>query len=155
MLFDTLIEAKAGKHIESQRVLFQEVIRLSPAQSQILEELKDEMESLGFEIGFLGDNSWTVNSSPANLKGINIKDMILDVIDSVNTGGHSISKRVAEHIALSSARAAAVQYGQHLTQEEMDSLVASLFRSKEPGYTPDGKKTMYTLTFEEINKMFS
>lgn len=155
VLFDTLIEAKAGKHIESQRVLFQEVIRLSPAQSQILEELKDEMESLGFEIGFLGDNSWTVNSSPANLKGINIKDMILDVIDSVNTGGHSISKRVAEHIALSSARAAAVQYGQHLTQEEMDSLVASLFRSKEPGYTPDGKKTMYTLTFEEINKMFS
>lgn len=155
VLYEALMEAKAGKPVESQKVMFQEVIHLSSSQNLILEDLKDEMERMGFELSFLGDSSWAVNSVPASIKGIDIKDMILDVVDSVLTGGSNISQKVAEHIALSSARTAAIQYGQKLTQNDMDSLVSSLFRTNEPKYTPDGKKILCTLTFDDISKMFS
>lgn len=37
----------------------------------------------------------------------------------------------------------------------MEALVADLFRSKEANYTPDGKKIICTVTFDDINKMFS
>lgn len=57
---------------------------------------------MGFEISFLGDCSWAVNAFPACLKNPDVKEMILDVADSAINGGVSLSKRISEHIALSS-----------------------------------------------------
>lgn len=155
VLFDSLIEAEATKKVESQKVLFQEVINLSTAQNLILDGLKPEMEKMGFELSFLGDCSWSVNAIPACLKNLNVKEMILDVVDSAVSGGQSLDKRIADSIALSSARAAAIGYGTRLTAEAMDRLVADLFRSKEANYTPDGKKIICSISYDDINKMFS
>lgn len=155
VLFDSLIEAEISKKVESQKVLFQEVIDLSTAQNLILDELKPEMEKMGFELSFLGDCSWAVNAIPACLKNLNVKEMILDVVDSAVSGGQSLNKRIAETIALSSARAAAISYGTRLTSDAMDRLIADLFRSKEANYTPDGKKIICSISYDDINKMFS
>ncbi len=155
VLFDKLIATAATSAVESQKVMFQEVIKLSTAQNLILDELKGEMEKMGFELSFLGDCSWAVNAVPACLDNVDVKELILDVVDSAVNGGLSVTKRVSERIALSSARAAAIGYGRKLTGSETDSLLASLFKSKEASFTPDGKKIITTLTFDEINKMFS
>ncbi len=155
VLFDKLIASTDTNAIESQKVLFQEVIKLSTAQNLILDELKPEMEKMGFELSFLGDCSWAVNAVPACLDNVDVKELILDVVDSAVNGGLTVTKRVSERIALSSARAAAIGYGRKLTASETDSLLASLFKSKEASLTPDGKKIITTLTFDEINKMFS
>lgn len=155
VLFDSLIDAEISKKVESQKVLFQEVINLSTAQNLILDELKPEMEKMGFELSFLGDCSWAVNAIPACLKNLNVKEMILDVVDSAVSGGQSLNKRIAETIALSSARAAAISYGTRLTSDAMDRLIADLFRSKEANYTPDGKKIICSISYDDINKMFS
>ena len=155
VLFDKLIATAETSAVESQKVMFQEVINLSTAQNLILDELKAEMEKMGFELSFLGDCSWAVNAVPACLDNVNVKELILDVVDSAVNGGLSVTKRVSERIALSSARAAAIGYGRKLTGSETDTLLASLFKSKEASFTPDGKKIITTLTFDEINKMFS
>ena len=155
VLFDKLIATKLTEKIESQRVIFQEVIELSSAQNLILEELQPEMEKMGFELSFLGNNSWTLNSIPAVLLKVNTREFILDVVDTVINGGSDISSKMAEHIALSSAKAAAIKYGQTLSQNEMDNLVANLFSSKEPKYTPDRKLVISTMSYDEIAKMFS
>lgn len=155
VLFDKLIATAETSAVESQKVMFQEVINLSTAQNLILDELKAEMEKMGFELSFLGDCSWAVNAVPACLDNVDVKELILDVVDSAVNGGLSVTKRVSERIALSSARAAAIGYGRKLTGSETDSLLASLFKSKEASFTPDGKKIITTLTFDEINKMFS
>ncbi len=155
VLFDKLIVTAETSAVESQKVMFQEVIKLSTAQNLILDELKPEMEKMGFELSFLGDCSWVVNAIPTCLDNVDVKELILDVVDSAVNGGLSVAKRVTERIALSSARAAAIGYGRKLTGSETDSLLASLFKSKEASFTPDGKKIITTLTFDEINKMFS
>lgn len=155
VLFDKLIATAETSAVESQKVMFQEVIKLSTAQNLILDELKAEMEKMGFELSFLGDCSWAVNAVPACLDNVDVKELILDVVDSAVNGGLSVTKQVSERIALSSARAAAIGYGRKLTGSETDSLLASLFKSKEASFTPDGKKIITTLTFDEINKMFS
>lgn len=154
VLFDKMIATKLTEKIESQRVIFQEVIELSSAQNLILEELQPEMEKMGFELSFLGNNSWTLNSIPAVLLKVNTREFILDVVDTVINGGADISSKMAEHIALSSAKAAAIKYGQTLSQNEMDNLVASLFSSKEPKYTPDRKLVINMMSYDDIAKMF-
>lgn len=155
VLFERLMEAKQAHQIESQRVLFPEVITLSAPQNLILEDLKDEMENMGFELSFLGDNSWSVCSTPAILRGINAKELLLDVVDTATEGANDIASRITEHVALSSAKAAAIGYGRKLKQEEIEALVADLFRCKEPNFTPDGYKTMVIISGDELQKMFS
>ncbi len=155
VLFERLMEAKQAHQIESQRVLFPEVITLSTPQNLILEDLKDEMENMGFELSFLGDNSWSVCSTPAILRGINAKELLRDVVDTATEGANDIASRITEHVALSSAKAAAIGYGRKLKQEEIEALVADLFRCKEPNFTPDGYKTMVIISGDELQKMFS
>lgn len=155
VLFERLMEAKQAHQIESQRVLFPEVITLSAPQNLILEDLKDEMENMGFELSFLGDNSWSVCSTPAILRGINAKELLLDVVDTATEGANDIASRITEHVALSSAKAAAIGYGRKLKQEEIEALVADLFRCKEPNFTPNGYKTMVIISGDELQKMFS
>ena len=155
VLFERLMEAKQAHQIEWQRVLFPEVITLSAPQNLILEDLKDEMENMGFELSFLGDNSWSVCSTPAILRGINAKELLLDVVDTATEGANDIASRITEHVALSSAKAAAISYGRKLKQEEIEALVADLFRCKEPNFTPDGYKTMVIISGDELQKMFS
>lgn len=154
ILFDKLMDATTVGIVESQRVLFPEVLQLSPAQDPIVEELSETLESMGFDISFLGNSSWAINSVPAILNGFNAKEFISDIIDSAITGGKELPQKIKEHIALSSAKAAAIQHGKILTNEEMATLASDLFSSKEQKYTPDGKIIISTISNEEIAKLF-
>ena len=155
ILFDKLLNNKKNNTVESQRVLFPEIINLTSSQNLILEDLQQEMEQMGFELSFLGDNSWAVNSVPSSLKGLDTKDLINEVIEAVVAGGHTISTKISEHIALSSAKTAAIQYGQTLTTDDMATLVCDLLKLKESNYTPDKKPIIKTISYEDILKMFS
>lgn len=155
VLYDRLIASLSTFHIESQRLVFPEIIRLTGSQNVILEALQPQMERMGFDMAFIGDNSWSVNSIPAELKKLDTTAMIEDIIESSVTEGNPLEQKILEQIALSSAKSAAIRYGQILNQSEMDTLVADLFSSREPKYTPDGKLIIHTLAYDEISKMFN
>ena len=130
ILFDRLMSGQTGNS-ESQRVLFPDIVELTPAQTVIFNELQPQLEECGFDVSFLGSGSWTVNSFPAALKGMNIKEFIHSVVDSVETGGKDVGTRIREIICLSSARAAAVSSGQRLSQTEMTDITSKLFSCAE------------------------
>lgn len=154
VLYEKLIDSKAGQIVESQKILFPEVMNLTSSQTLILEELQEEMEALGFEISFLGDNSWAINAIPLCLKELDIKEFLNELIDSVNNGGNSLSNKLTEIIATTSAESAAIRYGKSLNEEEMKVLVSDLYKTKSPKYTPNGKVVIKVLSIDEINKMF-
>lgn len=154
ILFDKMIDAATIGIVESQRVLFPEILQLTTAQNPILEELSNSLENMGFDISFLGNSSWAINSVPAVLKDLNVKEFISDIIESSIVGGKELPQKIKEHIALSSAKAAAIQYGKILTNEEMATIASDLFSSKEQKYTPDGKIIISTISNDEIAKYF-
>lgn len=154
ILFDKMIDAATIGIVESQRVLFPEILQLTTAQNPILEELSNSLENMGFDISFLGNSSWAINSVPAVLKDLNVKEFISDIIESSIVGGKELPQKIKEHIALSSAKAAAIQYGKILTNEEMATIASDLFISKEQKYTPDGKIIISTISNDEIAKYF-
>ena len=154
ILFDRYIGRIHTGSMSSQAILFPEVLHLSAAQSVALQELLPEMETMGFGISPLGGNDWAVNAVPAGLDGIDASAMVQQMIESVDTGGKTVKKRILEHLALSVARAAAIPSGRALTQDEMDILMADLLRLPEPNYTPDGKIIITVIPIEQISKMF-
>ena len=153
ILFDRLMSGQTGNS-ESQRVLFPDIVELTPAQTVIFNELQPQLEECGFDVSFLGYGSWTVNSFPAALKGMNIKEFIHSVVDSVETGGKDVGTRIREIICLSSARAAAVSSSQRLSQTEMTDITSKLFSCAEQRYTPDGKTIIHSISKDDLAKLF-
>ena len=138
----------------SQRVMFPDVLHLSQSQHMVLEEIMGELESVGFDVACLGGTDWSITGTPVGVENVDVKDLLMQVIESVTEGGKSWSSRINEHIALVVAEKAAVPYGRQLSQEEMDKLLSDLLQLDTPNYTPDGKVVMSIMTMEQITKMF-
>ena len=68
--------------------------------------------------------------------------------------GSDVKEEVQTILALTLARAAAIVYGQVLSNDEMSNLVDSLFACATPNYTPDGRTVLSTIKEEDIEKLF-
>jgi len=66
--------------------------------------------------------------------------------------GKSVAKQ--QIIAKSMARSAAVKRGKPLKKEEMESIYQKLFACKMPEISPNGKPTLFVLSFDELLKKF-
>ena len=154
VLYEQYMKQIDGKNITSQSVLFPDVLHLTSSQSLILRELLPEMEKIGFSLSALSGDDWSVNAVPYGMNNVNIKDILLDVIEAFTKGGDSISTKVYSHLALCVAQASALPYGKELSADEMDELLAGLLRLSTPNYTPDGKNIFSILSNEQIEKMF-
>ena len=139
----------------TQRVLFPEVITLTPAQTLIMEEYLSALEAMGFTLSRLGDDEWSVVSVPSGMEGVNVKAMLLQLLETHGEGAKLVEDQLREHIAMSIAQAAAIPYGRQLNQSEMDVLVGDLLRLPQPNYTPDGKLIIAMIDTEHINRLFS
>ena len=154
VLYDNYMMQMSGENVISQRILFPEIINLSPAQNALMLELEPDMSKLGFCLSELSAMDWAINGITPGLSGVNIKDLILQILDSVESGGASLQNMVYQHIALKVAQAGAFAYGRSLNDDEMEALVTDLFSRKEPNFTPDGKRTYNVFTFSQIAKLF-
>lgn len=145
----------------SQRLLFPETMQLSPSDSVTMEQILPELSSLGFDLSPLGGGTFAVNGIPAGLEGVEsialIRQILVDVADhDAMTGAASqaIDLTVSQSLHLSLARAAAIPYGQVLSNEEMENIVNSLFSCSNVNYTPDGKPILVILPQTDIDGLF-
>lgn len=153
ILFDRYLELAGMQAFMSQRVMFPEVIDLSASDSVVLEEINDELATLGFDMAFLGDNAWSVNAMPSVLGNANPRTVIEQLIATASETGDTLGNDMRSRIALSMARSAAVRPGQTLTSSEIDHLLSDLFKLAAPGYTPDGKRVLAALTVDDLSAL--
>jgi len=154
ILFDQFIkEIKLKKGI-SQRTLFPEIIELSPSESAMIPYLVDDLEAVGFDLSFLGNNSYAINGIPSEIVNADAVQLIHNIINKSIETGCDVKEEVQECLALSMANAAAIPYGQTLTGDEMLKIVNQLFASSVHKHTPDGKTIISLLEDDSIDRMF-
>ena len=161
ILFERYASASAEGGASSQRLLFPETIQLSPSNTIIMEQILSELYGLGFDLSPLGGGTFAVNGIPASLEGIEpitlIQQIIADVAEHDVMGGaatQAVDLSVLQSLHLSLARAAAIPYGQVLSNEEMENIVNSLFTCSNVNYTPDGKPILVILPQAQIEGLF-
>jgi len=137
-------------HGDSQQVLFPETITLTPTQQIMLEEMLPDVKILGFDLSYLGDNVWAINAVPASVGKLNPVDTLQKMIECVAEGTAEASDDLHRRVALSMAKAAAIQPGQILSEAEAEALLSDFFSLADPAYTPDGLPTFFTLDTSEI-----
>ena len=154
ILYDNYIAQRNGENIISQRVIFPEIINLTPAQNALMLEIEPDMAKIGFCLSELSANDWSINSVPPGLGTAKAVEVIMQLLESIEAGGAALQNKVYEHIALSVARSGAFSYGRTLTDDEMNALIVDLMSRQEPVYTPDGKKIIAVLNYNQISKLF-
>ena len=153
VLYEDYLRSATQGNLASQRLIFPEVLRLSPAQNAIMETLASEATHLGFDLTPTGDNTWSINASPAALADLNPRDMMLMMVEDATESGCVPGDNLRERIAIAMAENASVKPGQALSRDEMDRITGELMKLASPGYTPDGQRTFIILSLEEITRM--
>ena len=154
ILYDKYMD-QIQKHVGlSQRMLFPDMIHFSPSEVPVLEEIMDDLTSLGFELSPLGGGTYSINGVPADIEGLNPEQLITNIVHSAIEKGCKVKEEVQSMIALSMARASAIVAGQVLSNDEMNALVDGLFSAPSPNYTPDGKTVLALMNDDDIEKMF-
>ena len=137
-----------------QRILFPEIIQLSPTQTEILSAIESELSAVGFEISNLGGGSFSVTGVPEGSEGLNYQELLHKFIDIATETGTTDTTLFKKQMAQTLAESAAIPYGQALTAEEMEYLTQELFKLTEANYTPAGKPTLTCIANDEIEKRF-
>ena len=154
ILYDKYME-QIQKHVGlSQRMLFPDMIHFSPSEVPVLEEIMEDLSSLGFELSPLGGGTYSINGVPADIEGLNPETLITNIVHSAIEKGCKVKEEVQSMIALSMARASAIVAGQVLSNDEMNALVDGLFSVSAPNYTPDGKTVLAMMNDDDIEKLF-
>ena len=160
-------EPSAKFKVQSQKLLFPESVRFSPAECVILQQILPSLTAIGFDLSDLGGNTFAINGIPAGLEGIDpvslLQQIVTDAqdhsfcddsasdISSINNKLSTINK----NIALSLAQSVAVPYGQVLSNDEMEQLVNELFACSNVNYTPNGKPILSILPQTDIEHLFA
>lgn len=154
VLFDRYMVQVSQKQGISQGVLFPEILQLPASEAALLDGIMPELFAIGFDLSNLGGGSYAINGVPSGVEGLNPVELVRNMVHTAMEKGNDVKEEIQHILALTLARAAAIVYGQVLSNEEMVNLVDSLFACSAPNYTPDGKVVLTTIKEDELEKPF-
>ncbi len=153
ILYEQYLRSIEQQKMVSQQLLFPELIDLSVEDALTMEEIKDDLAFVGFDIDLFGKNTYRINGIPANIEVSQCAAIIEEMIaDSRNLTKDKSA--VHKQIALSLARATAMPYGKVLSKDEISQLVDQLFACQNHNYSPSGDPVIVILPEEEISGKF-
>lgn len=155
VLYERIMNCIADGPIATQRMIFPETVALSAGQDLVLTSICDSLARLGFDISPLGDCTWAVNGMPSALSSASPRETIIDIIEKVSQTGELPDIELFRTIASSMAKTGAVNISNRMSETETDMLVADLFKTSAPNYTPDGQAIVVTIAMDEIARLLN
>jgi len=154
ILFERYINVLENAHAASQQLLFPEVVNLQLNDFKLIQEIWDDVRSMGFEMEEFGKNAILINGIPLDIKMQGLQEMIEKIINEYKNSQHFRQSDKKERLAAAMAKNASIKTGQALGAEEMAALIDELFGCGDPYFSPDGKPTMITISTGELDKKF-
>lgn len=155
ILFEQFLEQLDQHKGLSQQSLFPQTIDLNPADNELMKDLLDDINGLGFQIREFGKNSYIIDGIPADLgTGFDEIKMIEKILEDYknNQSEYKLAKR--ENLAKSLARNAAIKPGTQLDNTAMAELVDKLFACQSPNISIYGNPVIVTFTLQELAEKF-
>ena len=154
ILYDEYVTNIKNRKKNSQRLLFPETIEVTPEESLVISSIPEELEYAGFELAFLGNNTYSINALPSGIEASCACELLKSMLRNAIEVGCEVQDEIVDAISLSLAKAAAIPYNKKLSEEEMEHIVAALFASSSPNYAPDGKNILIIISDQELYSRF-
>ncbi len=153
ILYEELKQQVKNHTVISQKCLYPARIELSPADATWLTGNMDLLTQTGFDLGHLGNNTFTVNGMPPFIEQ-NISDVLPVIIQQMKENQHTGIDDPYDKTLIAITKASAIDYGRSLKLDEMRNLIDRLFACTTPAFTPDGKTIITIIENDDIEKRF-
>ena len=156
ILYEQALEAmQNGNSLDSQELLFPELIELSKIEKQMLSSVDDQLKKLGFYVEPFGGDTYQIRAIPSGLPLSKAVKAVHQFFDScTDEGDKGDPLKIQDSIAKAWARTNAYQAGDKLKPEEMAALMGQLMITEDPLKSPYGAPTLMRITLEELAKKF-
>lgn len=154
ILYEKFNSKNINKYSNTQQNLFPQYLEFSPSDFKIIQEILNDIKSLGFDIDYFGKNSVVVNGIPSGLDDINEKEIIENFIEEVKNNNTDLQSVKKELIVKSFVKKAKIINSKTLSQTQMNLIIDRLFACKNPKYSPDGKQNYIELGIDKVENLF-
>ena len=155
VLFEGHARARKAKSVEGQRLLMPVVVELTPAQVAVWGQIRDELDSNGFEMDEMGERTVAVKAAPAGIKTGDVEKLLHEIFDNVEKESRQLSlEALQEKVAASVACHAAIKINMPLTDSKMQWLLGELAQTENPSTCPHGRPIVLRYPLRDILKSF-
>jgi DNA mismatch repair protein MutL len=146
--------ASESPKIATQGLISGQAVDLSPAQIGMVEEHRDLLGQIGFDIELFGPKTIMVRGVPGLLTNLDPARAIMGVIEELEAGETPLVGAIEDRIILRVCKTAAVKAGQSLTMTEMEAMVRQLEACQTPLTCPHGRPTTIYLSVSQLAREF-
>ncbi len=143
---------KSGNVPLSQQLLAPFVLTVSHEQKLLIDQNRELLVSLGFDIEPFGALQFKVGAVPSVAAGAGVEELIGDALDELAKGGSDVMIR-REAIIRASCRSA-VKAGDKLAERDLRSIVESFLETNVMPTCPHGRPVITILSKKSLEKSF-
>lgn len=154
VLYERFMKEFETREVTTQMVSPPQVISLNLQEDMLLKTHMEVFRRFGFEISEFGGREYSIHGVPANIYGISVQDLFVEILDSLeNENSRQPLDIIAGRIATAACKAA-VKGNNTLSFEEADQLIDELLGLENPYNCPHGRPTIISMTKYELEKKF-
>lgn len=152
--FEELMNNYRNKKAIPQYLMPPEIVTLTADEITFLNDNMEFFENLGYTIESFGGREYKLSSVPANLFGIDGRELFLEFIGelSENNKNSTITAFIAKLSTM--ACKAAIKGNTEISFKEADVLIDQLLKLENPYTCPHGRPTLISMTEAELEKKF-
>lgn len=155
VLYDRLKLVQAQRKMPSQQLLFPRTLRFNKSDTEVMLEILEEINKLGFDISHFGQQDFIVNGIPPDMEKSDIQKVLEKMLEHYLINQKELHLDIRESLIRSMARNASVDAGITIRRPEAALLLQQLFQCAEPAYTPYGKQVFVKFASQSIEQLFN
>jgi DNA mismatch repair protein MutL len=155
IFYEKLKQQIKAQQIQTQRLFIPEIIELPEHIIEHLLEKKLEFAKMGLYFDEFGAAAISVTELPALLKCLDVRKLILDIVDDLSEYEQQVSlEKKINHFLATFACHHSIRAGRSLSIKEMNFLLREMESCDHSGQCNHGRPTYIKLGLKEINKLF-
>lgn len=153
VFYEKLVGEYMAEDKLKQPILTPIIIEADPSVMALMDEWVESLERMGFDISEFGGNSLIIREIPTFMTMSEAEDFLKEYLDGAADGVKKPNTVVINKLITKSCKAA-VKAHDHLSMDEISSLLNQLKACRNPFSCPHGRPTFIRFTMYEIEKMF-
>jgi DNA mismatch repair protein MutL len=159
--YEKYVKQIKRNNVSVQQLLAPVSVNLKPSEFEMIESIKENLKSFGFNIEIFGKNEILIRSIPS-VMGVSIEfETAKDIIDIFKDNVSEIKEKVEledldvvkDIISIFACRRS-IKAGDRITIERAESILKELLELDEPFTCPHGRPTIIILNEEYIEELF-
>ena len=155
IIYEKMKSQLKSSGIKSQALLIPEVITLSDSETALILEKSEILMELGLTVEPFGQGAVSIQTIPAILGQVDVKKLVLDIIDELAESG--VTEILTSQIEAILSRVAchgSVRTGRRMQADEMNALLREMEATPHSGQCNHGRPTYVSLAMTDIAKLF-